>query len=953
MARVRVRFAEPRSDLQAGLGRAVSLERRWELYGARVQPVLPSLQPLGRHVLDAAALQRLQALSRWYTVEIDLERLPAWWAEVVADPELSGPVVEPLAESLVELPNDPRLESQRWYLDLIGAPLAWETVRGQDGDVVVAVVDTGTDIRHPDLVDNLWRNPGEIDGNGIDDDGNGFVDDVFGWNFALDSADPTGLEEQLSNRDHGTHVAGIVAATTDNGTGIAGVGFNPRLMAINAADPNNDGFLRFGYDGIVYAAMMGADVINCSWRTVRTLPGGGPVVSPAFRDFENDVLEAAAALGSLVVAAAGNDASRTAAPTPAFYPTVLAVTATRVQSQILWAASNSGPWVDLAAPGEFIWSTLSTQNATIDPYGTKTGTSMATPIVAAVAALLKVQHPTWTPLQLRQRLRGTADSLIEIDPQRGEGAGAGLLRLDRAVGPTRVPGIFIGAPTLHDADGDGVVEGGEDVTLAFEVTGPFDFDGAVEIEFSSEDPYLVPLETLVRLARVSPGVTLAVRRGLTFYVRESVPAAHIARIDFRWRAGGATGRDSYWVELLPIQATAQGGRIRMSAASNGKLGYADPTRSLLPSGTGLRAEESRATSMAFGALLLATGPQRVLNAVQAARPASAYEDFRPEQESSLQVVEGAGATGTRNEIQLRYSDNASPNRLGAGIEQRVIGWSDTARGDFVISHWQVRARIQAIENLHLGVLVDWSAADAEGLERVVVDPERKTQWVEPVSGSGAPVAGVMVLEGPGTLRADWLWALTPREPPQTEDRPAVYDRENPDRKLSSAELWPLVSRPAEPSISPAGNVAGVIGSGPVDLPLGTSADLVMAFSVADDLPGLLAALEAARVSWASLREGQDGQAPVRVELLPNLPNPFNPSTSIRFALPVPARARLVIYDLRGRLVRALLDSQVEAGFHRREWDGRDEQGREVASGVYFVQLRSGADTRSQRMVLVR
>lgn len=951
--RLRVRVLDAQSDTRLARARAAALEDRWAAQGVLVQPVLRAPMPLGRS-LDSAAFERLEALSRWYTVEVGIQELPGWWARVVSDPDVLGPVVEPLAEVQAALPDDPVLGSQLWYLQLIGAPDAWDVVRGQDGDVVVAVVDTGTDVRHPDLVDNLWRNPGEIEGNGIDDDGNGHVDDVVGWNFTLDSNDPTGLPEQSFNRDHGTHVAGIIAATTDNATGVAGIGFNPRLMAINAADPENDRFLRYGYDGIVYAALMGADVINCSWRTVRALPGSGPVVSPAFRDFENDVCAAAEALGSLVVAAAGNDASSTVAPTPAFYPTVLAVTATRIQSRILWSASNTGPWVDLAAPGELIWSTVSTLTSQSNPYGTKTGTSMAAPVVASAAALLKVQHPDWTPLQLRQRLRGTADSLVDVDLLRGEGAGAGLVRLDRAVGSESVPGIHVGPPTLQDADGDGAVEGGEDITLAFSVTGPFSYDGPVDIEFESDDPYLVPLERQLRLPRLSPATTLEVRRGLTFYVRESAPAAHIARIDFRWRAGAASGRQSHWVELLPLQATIEGGAVRMSAASNGKLGYADPTRSLLSSGEGLRATSSRSTSMAFGALVLGNGETRVSSAVQAARPTSPYEDFRPDQDQSLELESDGGVGGDRSELVLRYSDNASADRLGAGVQQRITGWRGESRGSFVLSHWNVRARVDAIAGLHLGVLVDWSAPDASRQERVRMDPALRMQWVEPASGSGSPWAGAMVLEGPGTFRGDWIWGLAPEDPLDAQGRPAVYDLVTPERKLSDPELWALLSREVTmPEASAPGNVAGLVGMGPVDLARGESVDLVVAYSVAEDFDALRTSLLAARVSWESLREGRDGREPVSIELLQNLPNPFNPSTMVRFALPEEQWVRLTIFDLRGRRVRGLLDARVEAGFHRESWDGRDDSGRSVASGVYFVQLRSGDIVQSRRMVLVR
>ena len=162
-------------------------------------------------------------------------------------------------------PNDPQAAVVN-YLAQLDAFSAWDVVKGQQGDVLVAIVDGGTDWRHPDLAANVWTNEDEIPDNGVDDDNNGFVDDLHGWNFPRDEPDPTGLEDTPLNAQHGTAVAGVAAAVTDNNQGIPSISWNVPFMAINAggfednAIPGN-----FGYGGIVYAAENGADIINASW----------------------------------------------------------------------------------------------------------------------------------------------------------------------------------------------------------------------------------------------------------------------------------------------------------------------------------------------------------------------------------------------------------------------------------------------------------------------------------------------------------------------------------------------------------------------------------------------------------------------------------------------------------------------------------------------------------------
>ncbi|MGI2909450.1 S8 family peptidase [Tolypothrix sp. VBCCA 56010] len=273
-----------------------------------------------------------------------------------------------------------------WGLDAISVPEVW--TQGYSGkNVVVAVVDTGVDYTHADLNDNIWFNSGEIFGNGIDDDRNGYVDDVIGWNFVNNNNNP------MDYNEHGTHVAGIIAAE-NNGSGINGVAYNAKIMPIRVLDEKGSGSFDNIARGIVYAADNGADVINLSL-------GGG------YSSTLEQAIKYATQKGAVVVMAAGNEG--------AYKPTNPAALATNygiavgaidyygyVTDFSNWAGSNSNLNY-VVAPGDDIYSTVPGND-----YKFLDGTSMATPYVCGVAALMLSANPYLTPNQVRQIIAGTA-----------------------------------------------------------------------------------------------------------------------------------------------------------------------------------------------------------------------------------------------------------------------------------------------------------------------------------------------------------------------------------------------------------------------------------------------------------------------------------------------------------------------------------------------------------------
>lgn len=311
------------------------------------------------------------------------------------------------------VPNDPQY-SQQYALSKVQADKAWDITKGKP-EILIAIVDSGTDYEHEDLAGNLWTNPNEIPDNGKDDDNNGKIDDVHGWDFVgnvsfqqvingvfLEDNDPKVRVANLSAGDvrgHGTNVAGVAAAVTNNAKGVAGMGFNCRFVPIKCGSDNaSAGGIYRGYEAILYAARLGADVINCSW--------GGFGNSPA----EQDVISQVTAMGSLVVAASGNNSLFTdAAPVrhyPSNYLEVLSVGATQ-QTDATAGFSNYGGRTLIYAPGDALWTTR-----TDNRYTTASGTSFSAPLVSGIAALVLSVHPNWTPRQVLQQLRSTSDNVI-------------------------------------------------------------------------------------------------------------------------------------------------------------------------------------------------------------------------------------------------------------------------------------------------------------------------------------------------------------------------------------------------------------------------------------------------------------------------------------------------------------------------------------------------------------
>ena len=303
-------------------------------------------------------------------------------------------------------PNDPNFNSL-YGMQKINAPTAWDTTTGNP-NVVVAVIDTGTRRTHEDLAANMWQNPGEIAGNGVDDDGNGYVDDKFGYDFINNDADPN------DDYNHGTHVAGTIGAAGNNGKGVVGVNWNVRLMALKIHDQNGNSTSAKVIEAYNYVRMMKLQrgvnirITNNSY--------GGPPEAPAYDQATKDAIDAAGRADILNVFAAGNNSRDIEAQPlyPASYnsPSILAIAGSDQNDDRSGFSNYGATSVDLAAPGSGIYSAVANSDTSYTAYN---GTSMATPHAAGAAALLLAANPNLSAASVKASLMNTVDVLPQLN----------------------------------------------------------------------------------------------------------------------------------------------------------------------------------------------------------------------------------------------------------------------------------------------------------------------------------------------------------------------------------------------------------------------------------------------------------------------------------------------------------------------------------------------------------
>jgi subtilisin family serine protease len=827
---------------------------------------------------------------------------------LLADPDVRD--VEPnyrIAADMV--PNDPDWARQ-WGLHNTGqtggtpdvdidAPEAWELSTGVG--VPVGVLDTGVDMTHPDLAGNVWTNPDELPSNGVDDDNNGYVDDVHGWDFRNGDADPS------DDNGHGTHVASIIAAVTHNGTAMAGVAWGAKVVPLKILGSNGAGSSVDALAALEYAVAEHLPVTNNSW-------GGAP-----YSAIMRDAIAAAGLAGSLCVAAAGND-GRDTDVTP-HYPSsydlacVVSVAATDATDHLASFSNFGRQTVDLAAPGMSIWSLARGGSASA-----ANGTSMATPHVSGVAALILAHAAAagagsaLTPAQVKGRLLYAVDAVPWLA---GVTVTGGRLNAYRAL--TRP------ADWLSVVDTMGQLGPGTRMAIPVHLRTQGLAAGATyaaRLAVRTNDPDLpvvgVPVSLTVRAVH-SAAVEIPLAAGWNLVSWGVQPTA--TTIDSVCVSLGANLLHAVGFETAAINPSGggTGAKIYVPGVRSGfnTLRRSDPR-------LGYWLRLSTADTLSLHGRALATDTPiplaRGYNLIaylppQPAEPASALASVA----ARLQQVIGF-------ETQVLA---ANPGPTGAKLfEPSLAGPFNTllAMGPR-LGYW---VRLSAPDTLAYPPDSSSYQSPAGSITALSSGSEPEANPLNPtaqfigiygyVTGGGVAAAAGTVVEvvdgigqvaGRARVRSDGGYGCLPVYLDDPETR--VDEGAEPGEWLTvRVNGTPTASRVQWTAF---GDVSRL--------------DLEISPAAGPPAPGDAVLLEA------------------------NQPNPFNADTLIPYRLPTAALVHVAVYDALGRQVRVLVDQVQPAGPYRVWWDGYDQSGRQVASGVYFCRLQAGGAMRTRRLALVR
>jgi len=575
-------------------------------------------------------------------------------------------------------PNDP-LFSDQYHHQLINTPAAWDIQTGNN-TVRIAILDTGSDMDHPDLAPTTYISSADPI-NGVDDDNNGYIDDNQGWDFVDNDRVP-----QATVNDHGVHVAGLATAATNNGIGIAGTGFQCQQVPIRVGE---DRSITDGYNGVVYAADQGFEIINCSWGSFSYSP------------FAQDVVTYASVnKGALVVAAAGNN-GKDQPFYPAAYDHVLAVGASQ-QTNERASFSNFGFWVDLLAPGQTINSTLDE-----GAYGLNTGTSMSTPIVAGVAGLVKAQYPQLTGLQIAERIKSTTTDISQVGNNGAyeDKIGTGLLNAEAAVSGIIVdPSVVYEYIQLTDMNNDAFAMG-DTVRMGGIFTNYLDTSDSLTAELIASSS-AVTLRNSVYQIGVLPslGTSINYNSPFEFIITNQASINEDVVFDLKISGGGYEVIQKIVITVNVDYVNVLVNDIETSIAGNSSIGFLEREGSD-GLGFGFSGESSQLFEAGFMLGLKQNGQTKVLDNIRDGQQLNL--DFVARESIFEEFLDD-----TAFAAYATFSDfKSTGDSAGVTVKLVALAFEDPGHRDYVLLNYNILNESNSnFDSVYASIFTDWDIA---------------------------------------------------------------------------------------------------------------------------------------------------------------------------------------------------------------------------------------------------
>ncbi|MCE1163985.1 MAG: S8 family peptidase [Bacteroidetes bacterium] len=809
------------------------------------------------------------------------------------------------------MPNDPNISGQ-YHISKINSFQAWDVTKG-DTNVVIGIVDSGTDLDHPDLQANIrikWNEPI----NGIDDDANGYIDDWKGWDFW---GNDNNVQIQPSGNTHGSHVSGCASQVTDNGIHGAGIGFKTKIMVTKHTDDTNpESLLYYTDNGIVYCYQNGAKVINCSFGSATYSAYSQMVCTNAFNN------------GTVICASAGNgDANGVGqnwARYPASYDNVVNVAATG-STDVKTTFSNYHSTVDICAPGEGILSTYYDNT-----YASLDGTSMSSPITAGTVALIWAKYPTWTAQQVVDRLKLGVDSIYNLNPSYVGLLGTGRVNAFKCV--SDFPIIKITSFQHNDSiygNNDKVYDVNEVIPVALSFKNTHFAGTNASIRLTTASSYVQIVQDSVYVGSIPAYGTFSTTFANTFKVKALSNCPFDADVVFKVSYSNTCYTDdaanTFTIRFRQGYAVHNVNNMKLCLTKDGNVG-----KKAQSYGTGLMFGTGITNNIYEGGLMIGTANTKVSDCVRrGTTPANVSDtDFVGITGYTLTTP---GTSSAQDGYGKFNDDGAGSNKIGVEVQAYSYAFTTAADMDYILLKYKIKnTNSTALSNAYAGIYL-WLAPDgnfSSGNTTRLNSANRLAYTFNSTVSNLYLGLGLMTNQN-----------LNFKILPATDVM----------NGYTTQEKWDCMSNNVvNDSLGPGSNCF-VLSVGPLNIAAGGTETVGFALIKATDVADMITKNNEAKIKFASVGIRQiESEIPTVFSLSQNYPNPFNPVTSIVFGLPKDENVSLKVYDLLGREVRTVVNEFKKAGTYQVGFDASS-----LSSGVYFYRIQAGMYSDIKRMVVVK
>lgn len=945
-----------------------SLDGKMTAFG--IKRIIRAFQPKER-------LERsdLPDLTRIFTLELPPNANEDWVAKALAldsNVEYAERVPRVYPEAI---PNDEFYASIMYHLPQIQAEQAWDLHKGEDGAevIIVGISDSGVDWKHPDLAANIYNRLGEdADGdsvtmvwdstewvmdpddlNGIDDDENGYVDDLIGWNFMLN---PQGTQNNdpmdPPNRGHGSHVAGLAAGVTDNSIGIASISWNVKILPTSHSYTEDGGHYMFrAYSGLIYLADNGAHIINASW-------GGG-----GYSQAAEEVIRYINGVGALFVSSAGNEDDGEGGMVgfgdryPTSYPGCVSVASVDRFDNKAWY-SSFGWGVDISAPGGNHAPGLLSTVPYGDGYDSYSGTSMAGPVAAGMFALVKSFHPDWTNDQIINQVIGTTDDISSMNQVYENWLGSGRINAFKALDEedVSVPNAFRLAlkEVIHSnpAAEDWNMSPGDitDIRFTFRNYAHILADSSVSFTLSSDDPHLLISNSSMQdtifaddyfttdefSIQISEGANTQVANLWLAIEPQNAEVLTGDTVGFDLIVN-STSLSSSYLDLELNSGDIDTSMITISNSAELPVTLTTSATSIDPSSLLWHVSEFQSyagTSWWCGDPDLGGYPDATV------------------QYLSLPALDLTSSNNPVFSFMLDW-DIEDPGGADAPFDgwDGANVWISTDRGENfeVIEPVSPAYTCSALsawgDYWEIGLVPGWAGSHSEGFVEAQFDLSAYVDQEVVIrlgfasdgaaTGEGVFVDNILVQDGNQIL----------------------FENDGAFEGGMQVSGFPFEMMPTPWVMFPDGGVE-VPGNGTTELEIvtnttnlspgfySTTANVLHAGHIMADIDINLSVID------PSSTEG-GAHLPKAFLLKQNYPNPFNPSTTISYALPMSIDVNIQVFDIQGRLVANPVVAYQSAGYYDINWIPRDLNGAPLSTGLYFTRIQAGDFHKVIRMIYLK